>query len=215
MTLHASCARLLECALHGDVSVRHLLSVPTGLDQTLTALEAAQALAASPARQAAQLAVTASPFPRSSTLCLHNSRVKRATDVTTRRPGLPYLFEAAEPGTVALLRTAATELQGRVLVVSSANRSRAVGLRGSQLPCVKPANAAPAVAASAEQYGTEALPRLLRSPAAIAEDDMWQIRSLQPGSISSLAAVPFNRCARLHTLAYWLVALWYQAQHIP
>ncbi len=172
------------------------------VDQPLIALEAAQALAKRPS---SQLAVVAAASPLSCTPCPH--RLRHALNVTSQSPRPPCSIEEADQGTLALLRTAATELQGQRLVVSFADCSHAASLRSPDLPCAKPAEAATAIAANAEQHGMELVPRLLRSPALVAEADMLQIRSLQPGSLSSLAAVPFSRCARFTMLGYRQVKL--------
>ncbi len=161
------------------------------VDQSLIALEAAQALAARPA---SQLAVRAAASSLACTPCPHHNHPRHASNVASQRLVPALRTEAAEQGTLALLRTATTELPGERLVVSAADRSHAASLQ-LESPCAKSAGATTANIANAEQHGTEVLPRLLRSPALVAEADMCQIRSLQPGSLSSLAAVPFSKCA--------------------
>ena len=175
------------------VSVKALVRV-AGPRHTATTLEAAQALA-SILPSAARLTMTST----CSIACAPSpNRSSRQSE--TRGPASLGSSEAAKQSTFALLRTAASELGGRIHVaILTAEDSQPRRIVSSATPGATSTGLHDQGIFTAKSItaGATTQPRLTRGTDLTPDTELCQIRSLRPGSLSSLTAVTLLRCERI------------------
>ena len=177
-------------------SAAHLLTAViyrAGFAHTAIALEASQALSLMPA---ARLVMTSASPSHCAPSPVHS---KQPHGSARRSTAISSSSRSAEQSALALLRTAASELGGQHSVTfHTADGWRPQSLRSSAPPtAIRASTLVPGLfAAQAIRSGAMALPLLKSGREPVADAELCQIQSLQPGSLDSLAAVHLSWCVK-------------------